>query len=212
MSRRRDALQKTGEIVGHVIHVRGVAAFHFPGFAQHFTRAFRHHQNGGHAERMRHGEIARQILEHRGALRVDTVSFEEFVVGLRQRLRLEIGRDDVEHVLEFFMDFEPPRHGLGVLAVILFGLPEKKDEVATGAWADDGIVQQAARAIKHEVPGMVVIGDVTGRGAEAAAQTGRDVGNYVLLMVIADETDEAAMAKPPWPNGSTTTKAPISMR
>ena len=31
--------------------------------------------------------------------------------------------------------------------------------------------------------------------AEAAARTGRDVGNYVLLMVIADETDEAAMAK-----------------
>ena len=42
-------------------------------------------------------------------------------------------------------------HSLGVPAVILFGLPEKKDELATGAWADDGIVQQAARAIKREV-------------------------------------------------------------
>jgi porphobilinogen synthase len=49
---------------------------------------------------------------------------------------------------------------LGVPSVILFGLPEKKDEVATGAWADDGIVQQAARAIKREVPGLVVMGDV----------------------------------------------------
>ncbi len=37
----------------------------------------------------------------------------------------------------------------GVLSVILFGLPEKKDEIATGAWASDGIVQQAARAIKQ---------------------------------------------------------------
>jgi len=37
-------------------------------------------------------------------------------------------------------------HALGVPSVILFGLPESKDEVATGAWADDGIVQQAARA------------------------------------------------------------------
>src|SRR6202140_1387924 len=37
---------------------------------------------------------------------------------------------------------------LGVLSVILFGLPEKKDEIATGAWAEDGIVQKAARAIK----------------------------------------------------------------
>jgi porphobilinogen synthase len=50
--------------------------------------------------------------------------------------------------------------GLGVPSVILFGLPEKKDEVATGAWAEDGIVQQAARAIKREVPNTVLMGDV----------------------------------------------------
>ena len=49
---------------------------------------------------------------------------------------------------------------LGVLSVILFGLPEKKDEVATGAWADDGIVQTATRAIKSEVRDVVVMGDV----------------------------------------------------
>jgi porphobilinogen synthase len=51
-------------------------------------------------------------------------------------------------------------HSLGVPSVILFGLPDKKDEVATGAWADDGIVQQAARAMKREVPGLVLMGDV----------------------------------------------------
>ncbi|HEY6185013.1 MAG TPA: porphobilinogen synthase [Terriglobales bacterium] len=49
---------------------------------------------------------------------------------------------------------------LGLAGIILFGLPEKKDEVATGAWADDGIVQRAARAIKREVPKLTVIGDV----------------------------------------------------
>jgi porphobilinogen synthase len=49
---------------------------------------------------------------------------------------------------------------LGVRGVILFGLPESKDEVATGAWADDGMVQQAARAIKREVPDLIVMGDV----------------------------------------------------
>lgn len=49
---------------------------------------------------------------------------------------------------------------LGVPAVILFGLPNKKDEVATGAWSDDGIVQTAARAIKSEVPEMLIVGDV----------------------------------------------------
>jgi porphobilinogen synthase len=51
-------------------------------------------------------------------------------------------------------------HSLGVLAVILFGLPDKKDDVATGAWADDGIVQQAARAMKREVPDLILMGDV----------------------------------------------------
>src|SRR6202140_3487752 len=49
---------------------------------------------------------------------------------------------------------------LGVLSIILFGLPEKKDEVATGAWAEDGIVQRAARAIRSEVRDIVVMGDV----------------------------------------------------
>src|SRR5215469_5201695 len=49
---------------------------------------------------------------------------------------------------------------LGLGAIILFGLPEKKDEVATGAWADDGIVQRATRTIKQEVRDLVVIGDI----------------------------------------------------
>src|SRR4051812_2389461 len=49
---------------------------------------------------------------------------------------------------------------LGIPSVILFGLPESKDEQATGAWAEDGIVQQAARAIKSEVPGLLLMGDV----------------------------------------------------
>src|SRR5947207_5303375 len=48
---------------------------------------------------------------------------------------------------------------LGVPAVILFGLPEKKDEAATGAWEENGIVQRAARAIKRAVPEMLLIGD-----------------------------------------------------
>src|SRR6266849_1153621 len=49
---------------------------------------------------------------------------------------------------------------LGVSSIILFGLPEKKDEVATGAWAEDGIVQKAAHAIKSEVRDVVLMGDV----------------------------------------------------
>src|SRR5437764_5070466 len=49
---------------------------------------------------------------------------------------------------------------LGIPGVILFGLPENKDEQASGAWAEDGIVQRATRAIKPEIPELIVLGDV----------------------------------------------------
>ena len=49
---------------------------------------------------------------------------------------------------------------LGIPALILFGLPENKDEVATGAWDENGIVQRTARAIKREVPELLLVGDV----------------------------------------------------
>ncbi|MGC4049516.1 MAG: porphobilinogen synthase, partial [Paludibaculum sp.] len=49
---------------------------------------------------------------------------------------------------------------LGIGGVILFGLPETKDELATGAYADDGIVQRAIRAIKQETPRLLVMTDV----------------------------------------------------
>jgi len=51
-------------------------------------------------------------------------------------------------------------HSLGIPAVILFGLPERKDEQASGAWEDDGIVQRATRALKRSIPELLVIGDV----------------------------------------------------
>ncbi len=49
---------------------------------------------------------------------------------------------------------------LGIPAVILFGIPEKKDEVGSGAYDPNGIIQQAVRAIKKEVPELYVITDV----------------------------------------------------
>src|ERR1700682_1731724 len=51
-------------------------------------------------------------------------------------------------------------HQLGIGGVILFGIPEIKDELASGAYADDGIVQQAVRAVKREVPKLLVMTDV----------------------------------------------------
>ena len=49
---------------------------------------------------------------------------------------------------------------LGVPAVLLFGIPDKKDAKALGAYAKNGIVQQAVRLLKKELPGLLVITDV----------------------------------------------------
>jgi porphobilinogen synthase len=51
-------------------------------------------------------------------------------------------------------------HELGLQAVLLFGIPREKDESASGAYADDGVVQQAVRAIKASCPDLVVMTDV----------------------------------------------------
>ncbi len=48
----------------------------------------------------------------------------------------------------------------GVRSVILFGVPERKDAEGSGAWDEDGIVPRAVRALKEQVPGLVVITDV----------------------------------------------------
>lgn len=47
----------------------------------------------------------------------------------------------------------------GVRSIILFGLPESKDELASGAYAEDGIVQRAIRAIRNSTPGVLIMAD-----------------------------------------------------
>jgi porphobilinogen synthase len=49
---------------------------------------------------------------------------------------------------------------LGIPAVMLFGIPDRKDELASSAYADDGIVQNATRTLKDKIPELVVITDV----------------------------------------------------
>src|ERR1039457_6152501 len=51
-------------------------------------------------------------------------------------------------------------NSLGIGGVILFGLPESKDELASGAYDEQGIVQRAVRAVKKAVPKLLVLTDV----------------------------------------------------
>ena len=87
---------------------------------------------------------------------------------------------------------------LGIPAVLLFGIPEKKDEVASGAFMKDGIVQQAVRRIKDKVPDVVVITDVclceyTIHGHCGMIEKG-EVDNDASLEVIAETAVSHAKA------------------
>ena len=68
---------------------------------------------------------------------------------------------------------------LGIPAVILFGLPESKDPEGSGAYAEDGIVQRAVRAIKKEVKNLLVVTDVCLCEYTSHGHCGRIVGEDV---------------------------------
>jgi porphobilinogen synthase len=70
-------------------------------------------------------------------------------------------------------------HSLGIGGVILFGIPETKDEMASGAYADDGIVQRAVRAVKQNVPQLLLMTDVCNCEYTSHGHCGKIVGNDV---------------------------------
>jgi len=81
-------------------------------------------------------------------------------------------------------------HGLGIPAVLLFGIPAKKDGVGSDACSDDGIIQTAVRAIKDAVPDIQVITDVcfceyTDHGHCGILTREGEVDNDATLSVLA---------------------------
>jgi porphobilinogen synthase len=88
--------------------------------------------------------------------------------------------------------------GLGIPAVLLFGIPEKKDEIASGAMAAGGIVQRAVREIKAKVPDLLVVTDVclceyTSHGHCGMIEKG-EVDNDSTLEVLAETAVSHAKA------------------
>ena len=74
---------------------------------------------------------------------------------------------------------------LGIPGVILFGIPERKDEMGTEAYAEDGIIQRAVKAIKEKVEGIMVITDVclceyTSHGHCGVVKEGRILNDETL--------------------------------
>jgi porphobilinogen synthase len=89
-------------------------------------------------------------------------------------------------------------HSLGIGGIILFGIPESKDEMASGAYDDNGIVQQAVRAVKGETPKLLVITDVCNCEYTSHGHCGKiinnDVDNDSTLDWLADSAVSHARA------------------
>ncbi len=110
--------------------------------------------------RLRSSEAIRRLVRETVLAPDDFVS--PLFVCPGEAVRREIGAMPGNYQLsidELVKECEQAR-SLGIGGVILFGIPETKDDVASEAYSDDGIVQRAVRAIKREVPGLLVITDV----------------------------------------------------
>jgi porphobilinogen synthase len=88
--------------------------------------------------------------------------------------------------------------GLGIGGVLLFGIPDHKDAIGSDAWNDDAPVQQAIRALKRDLPDLVVITDVclceyTDHGHCGVIRDG-DVDNDATLELLARESVSHARA------------------
>jgi porphobilinogen synthase len=110
--------------------------------------------------RLREKSLLRTMVRET-ALAVDDLVYPLFVVhgrGVREPIAPMPGqhRLSVDELVKECKDAA----GMGIPAVLLFGLPEEKDPRGSEAYAEDGIVQQAVRAVKDTVPDLLVITDV----------------------------------------------------
>jgi porphobilinogen synthase len=110
--------------------------------------------------RLREKRLLRTMVRET-TLAVDDLVYPLFVVhgrGIREPIAPMPGqhRFSVDELVKECKDAA----GMGIPAVLLFGLPEDKDPRGSEAYADDGIVQQAVRAVKDTVPDLLVVTDV----------------------------------------------------
>ncbi len=110
--------------------------------------------------RLRQNEDLRRMVRET-KLSVDDFIYPLFVLpgsGIKEEVSSMPGvfRFSVDKLVEEAKEVE----NLGIPAVILFGIPEKKDAAASEAYDEEGIIQKALRALKKDVPGLILITDV----------------------------------------------------
>ena len=110
--------------------------------------------------RLREKSLLRKMVRET-ALTVDDLVYPLFVVhgrGVRQEIGAMPGQYQLS-VDELVREAKDAA-GMGIPAILLFGIPEEKDARGSEAYAEDGIIQQAVRAVKDTVPDLLVITDV----------------------------------------------------
>jgi porphobilinogen synthase len=112
------------------------------------------------ARRLRKNENFRRLIRET-SLSVDDLVYPLFAVpGKSVKKPITSMPGQFQLSVDYIAKEAQKAHELGIPAVLLFGIPAKKDEMATGAFAKDGIIQQAVKRIKNEVPDILVITDV----------------------------------------------------
>lgn len=109
--------------------------------------------------RMRRSENRRRMIRET-RLAVDNLVYPLFVVpGDDVAREIPSMPGQYNYSVNRAVDAARRAHDLGIPAVILFGIPERKDAVGSEAWSDKGVVQRAIRAIKRATPELEVIAD-----------------------------------------------------
>jgi porphobilinogen synthase len=143
------------------------------------------------ARRIRGNETFRRMVRETNVSINDLVYplFSAFGSGIKKEVSSMPGiyQQSIEHIVEECREV----YGLGIPAVLLFGIPESKDAVGSDAYSDSGIIQDTIRAIKSQVPGLAVITDVclceyTDHGHCGVIVDG-DVDNDATLELLARE-------------------------
>jgi len=150
------------------------------------------------ARRIRGKEAFRRMVRETSLSANDLIypMFSAFGKGIKKEISSMPGiyQQSIEQIVEEAQE----AYQLGVPAVILFGIPETKDAVGSDAYADHGIIQETIRALKKQVPGLVVITDVclcvyTDHGHCGVISNG-DVENDATLELLAKEALSHAQA------------------
>ena len=148
--------------------------------------------------RLRRNENLRRMVRET-FLRIDDLIYPLFVQpgkGIKEPISSmpDNYRFSIDELVKEIKDI----YKLGIPAIILFGIPEKKDELGTEAYAKDGIIQRAIKAIKDSVPEIIVITDVclceyTSHG-HCGVIKNNEVDNDATLELLAKEAVSHAEA------------------